>query len=133
MENVKKVLRLWLPLVVYMGVIIYFSSLSNPVNRFKLVLGADKLVHFFEYMILGILITRALIGSFTVKNKKKLFIPILLIGIIFSASDELHQYFVPNRSMELGDFIADLLGVVTGSSLVDLMGSIKRSLVKVIE
>jgi VanZ family protein len=36
---------------------------------------------------------------------------VLIIGSLFGASDEFHQYFIPNRQVELEDWIADTIGV----------------------
>ncbi|PKN29168.1 MAG: hypothetical protein CVU64_09600 [Deltaproteobacteria bacterium HGW-Deltaproteobacteria-21] len=36
---------------------------------------------------------------------------ILAIGMAYGLSDEIHQFFVPNRSTSLADFFADTLGV----------------------
>ncbi len=35
-----------------------------------------------------------------------------IITIVYGASDEIHQYFVPNRSSELQDWLADITGVL---------------------
>ena len=35
-----------------------------------------------------------------------------VITIIYGASDEFHQYFVPNRSSEVQDWFADIAGIV---------------------
>jgi VanZ family protein len=35
-----------------------------------------------------------------------------LIAAIYGALDEYHQYFVPNRSSEFLDWVADLIGVI---------------------
>ncbi len=35
-----------------------------------------------------------------------------IVCIIYGASDEFHQYFVPNRSSELQDLLADIAGVL---------------------
>jgi len=35
-----------------------------------------------------------------------------IVCIIYGASDEIHQYFVPNRSSEVQDWFADVVGVL---------------------
>lgn len=35
-----------------------------------------------------------------------------IVCIIYGASDEIHQYFVPNRSSELQDWLADIAGIL---------------------
>jgi VanZ family protein len=45
------------------------------------------------------------------KNVKKNIPWILIIGCLFALSDEFHQSFVPGRTSEIGDIIADCLGI----------------------
>jgi VanZ family protein len=45
------------------------------------------------------------------KNAKKNIPWILIIGCLYALSDEFHQSFVPGRTSELGDIIADCLGI----------------------
>ncbi|MFP4459191.1 MAG: VanZ family protein [Candidatus Zixiibacteriota bacterium] len=35
-----------------------------------------------------------------------------IICASYSALDEIHQYFVPNRNSDIYDFIADLVGIL---------------------
>lgn len=39
---------------------------------------------------------------------------LLLIGILYGMSDEWHQMYVPGRTPDLADWLADAFGVVTG-------------------
>lgn len=41
-----------------------------------------------------------------------------IICMFYGASDEIHQYFVPNRSSELGDWAADVLGVIVAVLII---------------
>ena len=40
---------------------------------------------------------------------------VLALGTSYGALDELHQSLVPGRSAELGDWLADAVGVALGS------------------
>ena len=70
-----------------------------------------KLAHFSVYLVLGILVSRAM-----VKNgfKGNVFIISFLICATYAASDELHQLFVPGRGCQLKDVIIDSLGSFVG-------------------
>jgi len=74
---------------------------------------ADKLVHVTVFALLTALCFISLIH-----NEKPNMLsqkPLLwssVICILYAASDEIHQYFVPNRSAELQDWAADVLGVI---------------------
>jgi len=38
----------------------------------------------------------------------------LLFTIIYGATDEIHQYFVPNRDSDVFDWLADVVGALVG-------------------
>lgn len=71
----------------------------------------DKVTHFFIYGLLATLTLRAL-GS-------RRWAPWLAITAVslFGASDEWHQSFVPGRSCEVADWVADTLGAALAVSL----------------
>ncbi len=72
---------------------------------------SDKLLHFLAYFIYGLTIQFAFINSSNYL-KKKFIILVLIIGTLFAASDEIHQYFIEGRSSEILDWVADTLGVL---------------------
>jgi VanZ family protein len=39
---------------------------------------------------------------------------VVLLGWVFAFSDELHQYYVPNRAADPYDLLADMIGVLAG-------------------
>ena len=96
--------------------IIYWES-SRDTSSISLSHHTDKLVHFAEFGLLCLMtcwsLSTARIGS---KNIYKL---ILAIGItsLYGMSDEFHQYFTPNRSAEIFDWLADTAGAVTAGLL----------------
>ena len=63
----------------------------------------DKVVHFSVYGLLGTLVYRAMPGRGAAWWA-------LLAVSAYGATDELHQYFVPGRSAEIADWIADTAG-----------------------
>ena len=71
-----------------------------------------KLAHFGLYMIGGILLINC---TYTYKtNIKTASINASIIGVLYSASDEIHQLFVNGRSGKIIDVIIDSLGIFTG-------------------
>lgn len=75
-----------------------------------------KLAHYSIYLLGGILIW-GYINTFDIETKKKIIISIM-IGALYATFDELHQYFVANRSAKILDVCIDSLGVATGVALV---------------
>jgi VanZ family protein len=43
---------------------------------------------------------------------------VILVGVLYGATDELHQVFVRGRTPDLGDWIADIVGLVSGYFLI---------------
>ena len=76
-----------------------------------------KSAHFIGYMILGILVF-IFIYQFEDINKK--FIISWIICIIYAASDEIHQLFVPGRSGQVRDVLIDSAGSFLGIFLMTL-------------
>ena len=85
-----------------------------------------KLAHFSIYALGGILIYHY-INTFNLKNKKKIIISIVA-GVLYATFDEIHQYFVSDRSAKILDVCIDSLGVITGIGLIYLIKNIKKPL-----
>ena len=64
-----------------------------------------KTAHALEYTLLGFLLMGAL-------NQRKGWA--VFIGVIYAASDEVHQLFVPGRSGQITDVMIDSAGVILG-------------------
>lgn len=71
-----------------------------------------KMAHFTIYMILGILVT-LLVREYNISFYKCLFIS-LLVCLLYSISDEIHQLFVMGRSGEIKDVLIDTSGSFIG-------------------
>jgi len=75
---------------------------------------ADKIVHFGVYAVLGAACAR---GLQLTTRKRGLALAALTAALVigFGASDEFHQYFVPSRSCDWHDLVADALGGFAGA------------------
>ncbi len=73
---------------------------------------ARKLGHILLFGALGFCLRIALESWFS--GRRFLTLWSLLIGILYGASDELHQSFVPARSAEWHDVFVDAIGVALG-------------------
>ena len=105
----RRLLR-WTPVVVWMAVIFYMSSLSQlpsvapPTWQEAL----SNVAHFGEYAVLGGLLWRALLPLL---RQPWPHWAALLIGLLYAVSDEFHQSFVPNRQSSLTDLAVDAVGL----------------------
>lgn len=92
--------RFFLP-ILWMVVIFAFSSIpGDKIPRAPF--GFDKLVHIFEYFILGYLWNRVL-------NRGSI---VVIIGVIYGFIDEVHQIFIPYREFSIIDLLADGSGLI---------------------
>lgn len=115
-----KVLLVYIPLALYWIVIFVLTSL--PGESFPSVGISDKLQHLLAYCVLAVLLnlTIQIQNKFALLKKyPALFTFIFIFG--YAVIDEVHQLFIPGRSGELGDVIADLTGGVIGLILVKLI------------
>lgn len=90
--------------------IFYFSSLPQAPFVMTTFQWQDKIFHFFAYFFYGATLALA-VHDHVRKNAKKNILWILIIGCLYALSDEFHQSFVPGRTSEIGDIIADCLGI----------------------
>jgi VanZ family protein len=101
--------RYWFRVLLYCTVIFVQSSFPSPEHT-PSILHFDKILHFFAYALLGMLFLRALRNGTIGDREGLVFVLAVLLTGIYGATDELHQYFVPTRSADWRDLIADFLG-----------------------
>jgi len=106
----------FLPALAYAGVIFYLSAQPNPLPFLpRSILAQDKILHLVEYGGLATLLTWGL-RSLRVAPRRA-FLIALLVASGYGASDEIHQYFVPNRECDVYDWMADTAGAALGAGV----------------
>jgi VanZ family protein len=111
---------------VYAALVFYWlillAATSLPTESLPDVGGGDKIKHFSAYLVLTVLVTLTLMvqekSSFL---RKYAFWAAILISAVYGIADEIHQMFIPGRSCEFLDWVADLGGAVTGAFFVYLI------------
>lgn len=110
-------MKYWVPSLLYMALIFGVSSMEQPplpMPKFEW-LTIDKLYHFIEYAILGGLLAWAFVKAKPrVVPSQTIWVLAAVISILYGASDEWHQTFVPGRFATLADWVADALGSIAG-------------------
>ena len=92
----------------------YVESIEHPLR---------KLAHFTEFTALGFLLIFDIL-VFCRSNGAKRFLISLIIGLLYAASDEIHQIVVSGRSCEFKDVMIDTGGVLTGCVIASIIISV---------
>ena len=105
----------WLPAALYMALIWTLSSFSfdAPIEHIPL---RDKGVHFLEYGTLGFLLAHATFRSWPSRHLLRTAALAVCITVLWGWLDEIHQAFVPGRSSDALDLVADTAGALAGVS-----------------
>lgn len=114
----------FLPAVAYYGFIFFLSSRSSfPVESpFS---GFDKLAHVGIFGLFGTILAWSLADRRDGLGTMRMALA-FLIGAAGGALDEVHQIFVPGRSAEVWDAVADAAGVAAGLFLFNRIGRARR-------
>ena len=115
--------RYWLPPVLWMGLIFILSAQPtlphHPDTLFDLIL--KKAAHMIEYGILASLLWRALSrgqGSLS----RSAWVTAFVVSVLYAASDEYHQTFVPGRNGTPVDVGLDTVGALIALLVVGSLG-----------
>jgi VanZ family protein len=112
---------LWGPVVLYAVLIFHLSSESNPLPGLTSLVW-DKALHTTEYAGFALLLCRALRGE-GLRWWRSVALAVILASV-YAATDEWHQLFVPQRSADVADWAADVVGAAAGSSLYRLLAEV---------
>ena len=97
----------WLPALLWATGIFILSAWSSPPKMDKVLPMADKAVHWTLFSVQCWLIARALGPKLSLPATVVLAI---VLASAYGATDEFHQRYVPNRTCDFMDWVADTLG-----------------------
>ena len=100
-----------LPLIIYAVIVFYVSSLSRLPDTGLQIPFMDKLAHCTEYFLFGFMAIRAMAHLPWSLKTGWVYILAILLSLGYGLSDEYHQRFVPGRTADIFDFMADALGI----------------------
>lgn len=109
-------LKWWAPALVYAIAIFVCSSISFPPSLPGPV--TDKDVHVVLYAGLALLVLRAVVRGRWREVTTTAGFQAIAITTAYGASDEWHQRFVPGRTADLRDLLADAVGAAGAVLLV---------------
>jgi VanZ family protein len=117
-------LAAWAAVGAYLALIFYLSSQSDPLPDLTIRLW-DKAMHATEYAALGVLLALALLASGVAPRSA--FLIAAAFASVYGATDEVHQAFVPNRSSDVRDWVADTVGGALGVAAVAISLRVRGS------
>jgi VanZ family protein len=106
----KKFIRFWLPVILYMAAIFIASSRQKVAltDSYTISFIIFKGIHIIEYALFYIISYRAFRN--TVSKKIYAHIYAFIFIVLYAAIDEIHQSFVPTREGKFRDVIIDAIG-----------------------
>jgi VanZ family protein len=111
----KKFVKWWLPVLVWLGVIFIGSSIGSVprVGGKSTDAVVHRVAHLIEFAVLGVLTLRAVSQDKRI-TKRELIITVIVIAL-YGTSDEFHQRFTPGRSSEGLSVLFDVAGGLAGA------------------
>ncbi len=108
-----RMLRYLIPPVLWALLIFIVSSIPGSELEPPDIFQSDKIAHLGVYFVLAFLVYRALKaeGLFPQLTSRAPLVTLIVVAV-YGASDEFHQVFVPGRSVDFFDWLADFLGGV---------------------
>jgi len=99
--------------IAWAGVIFYLSS-QPGIHTPLLFHGQDKLLHLIAFGVLGFLLMGAMKATSSGYRTGQVWF-VAALAASYGVLDEFHQYFVPGRSVEVYDALADATGALLGA------------------
>ena len=111
----------FLPALAWAGFIFFLSAQETlpVVLPFSF---SDKLEHAVAYGVLCVLIVFAL-GSL----KRRHLVLAVVLSSLYGASDEIHQMFVPGRTPDVFDWLADSVGAVAAAGALYVFARMRQT------
>ena len=114
-SRLSRLLFVWGPAMGLMAAIYFVSDRSDAP---RLMGGIpDVLAHAAAYTVLGAATLRGLAGARRAAATARAALFAAVLAAAYGMADEFHQSFVPGRTAELRDVLADALGAAAGAAL----------------
>lgn len=127
MRRSTAVLSSWLPPLLWCGLIFYLSSipsLGTGWGIWDFILR--KIAHMVEFGVLVLLVARALRRTWSALAPAGVTALASAFSVLYAASDEFHQMFVPGRGPSVKDVVIDACGVALALLLSRRMARLRR-------
>jgi hypothetical protein len=109
-------LMAWVPAVTYIALIFAVSSIPGSLTGRIPFRFFDKLAHMGEFAGLGLFLMVAFRGTLPRADVRHIALLVVAVGLTIGVLDELYQHLIPGRAVEFLDWVADTVGVVSGTT-----------------
>ena len=116
----KKLRITLIPLIFYWPLIFVLTHIPIP-NIIRNIPSSDKVLHFFTYMLLSMLLWFAINGDEKVNFRKAAVWWVFVIVVWYGVMDEWLQGFV-GRTPDIWDFASDVAGTICTMLLISILG-----------
>jgi VanZ family protein len=96
---------------------IWALSSQSRLPTIKGVLGVDKVQHLLAYAVLAVGVAFWFSRARWRAHPALTLLAVVCISSLYGATDEVHQHFVPGRTCNAWDWLADTLGAAIGAAL----------------
>ena len=113
------------------GILIFtLSSLPSLPGTDRMLFGlpSDKWLHFCEFGFFGFLVARGAMKSWARWHRAKKITVAFSICFLWAVADEVHQGFVPGRSKDMLDLLADTGGIIFAQILTFNLSALRNML-----
>lgn len=93
-----------------MSLIFFLSHQPRVMEDLPQIDGLDKLLHCIAYLSLA----SSWLVCLMINNVRSIKTKTFVYSMSFALTDEFHQTFIPTRAFEVGDLVADGIGVCLG-------------------
>lgn len=110
-------LKYQFPLVGYAALVFAISSIPQISAPDLGIDWIDKIAHGVEYLLFFLIALRAFRNKPFRLKAGVLITLTATISLVYAISDEIHQYYVPGRSADILDILADMVGILAGMTV----------------
>jgi len=114
--------RYWAPLLLYMGLVFWVSSRPRPEGVSS---APDILLHGGAYCVMALLAIRAFGHGLGEPVSGAAFWSGVVVAVLYGASDEWHQTFVPSRVGDIYDLLFDAMGALFAGATLSMFWKVK--------
>jgi VanZ family protein len=120
--------RWYFVVIIFLYCSLIFGLSSRPVPEIlpSGIMNLDKLAHAVCFGGLAFLVAIGLRFSGRAYSSRTLFWAPLLFAIFYGATDEFHQYFIPYRTHDVWDWVADGVGALMVVSAIHLIARFSK-------